>query len=160
MKRGWGTYMIAELTMILATACGWFILIPFCLFQDWQMSPIPSINDGKRTIDEWKWMWLNRIYGNPEDGVSGQMALVWINGTTRVPYRPNTWPPLRAYLWSAWRNSADMLKYRLGWVTPSGQRGPYIKGTIQLFSKTFSYELGYKLENSIWMVPVFGFKLV
>jgi hypothetical protein len=107
---------------ILAQIIGWFVLIPFCLAQAWEPCwQTERIKDGRpRTIDRWSWAPLNRIYGNPEDGVSGQHALIWVGGIPRkvVPhlkaYRPNTWPPLRAWLWSAWRNSANQLNYPEG----------------------------------------------
>ena len=89
---------------------GWFLLIPFCLARAWEPveSTINPYGRAPRTISQWKWACLNTVYGNREDGVSGAEALVWIGGQ-RVLYRPNTWPPLRAWLWSAWRNSTNEL---------------------------------------------------
>ena len=92
------------------TAIGYFLLIPFCLAQAWEPceSTINPFNRAPRPISKWKWEWLNTIYGNREDGVSGKEALIWV-GVVRLPYRPNTWAPLRAWLWSAWRNSTNEL---------------------------------------------------
>lgn len=89
---------------------GYGLLIPFCLARAWQpcTSTINPFGREPREIDEWKWAWLNRVYGNYEDSVSGAKALIWVNGE-RVLYRPNTWAPLRAWLWSAWRNSTNEL---------------------------------------------------
>lgn len=89
---------------------GWFILIPFCLARCWEPceSTINPFGRAPRPITLWRSAWLNSIYGNREDGVSGAEALIWVNGE-RVPYRPNTWAPLRAWLWSAWRNSTNEL---------------------------------------------------
>jgi hypothetical protein len=92
---------------------GYGLLIPFCLLKDWKIctSTINPFGRPPRQITEWKWAWLNTIYGNYEDGVSGEEALVWDWPTSndRVPYRPHTWAPLRAWLWSAWRNSTNQL---------------------------------------------------
>lgn len=103
---------------------GTVILIWPCLRQDWveTTSTENPFNRAPRTIDRWRSDWLQSIYGNPEDGVSGRYALIWVPGESkygandrvlvRVYYRPNTWTPLRAWIWSALRNSTDMLKYR------------------------------------------------
>jgi hypothetical protein len=102
---------------VIAPLVGLVVLIPFCLAQAWE----PCLSSGGpwpvHDIDRWKWAPLNRVYANPEDGVSGAYALVWEKGTgRRVPYKaPFTqWAPWRAYCWSAWRNSADQLKYTYG----------------------------------------------
>jgi hypothetical protein len=94
---------------------GYLLLVPFCLAQAWEPceSTINPFERPARPISKWKWAWLNTIYGNREDGVSGAEALVWVTEpagwTHRVLYRPNTWAPLRAWLWSAWRNSTNEL---------------------------------------------------
>ena len=98
---------------------GVFLLIPFCLLRAWQpcMSTINPFGRQPRMISEWKWKWLNRAYGNYEDGVSGAEALVLASGGTTDPYVPATfklympraWAPWRAYLWSGWRNSTNAL---------------------------------------------------
>jgi hypothetical protein len=71
-------------------------------------SPYEYLNG--RPIDSWDWEWLNPWFGNPEDGVSGKDALVWVDGKL-APYNPegSRW---KAYCWSAWRNSVDGLKYK------------------------------------------------
>lgn len=88
---------------------GVFLLTPFCLLQAWQpcMSTINPFGRLPRTISEWKWPWLNTIYGNYEDGVSGAEALPKADRSVR--YMPGAWPPWRAYCWSAWRNSTNAL---------------------------------------------------
>ena len=100
---------------------GYFILIVPCLSRAWEPceSTINPFGRAPRPITRWINPWLNTIYGNREDGVSGAEALVWPNPPVnkamtpfkdgRVLYRPNTWAPLRAWLWSAWRNSTNEL---------------------------------------------------
>lgn len=120
----WIRFAAAQLFQIEAAIVGVFLLIPFCLAQAWEMSPVPSIKDGSRQIDRWRWRWLGLIFDNPEDGVSGAQALVWVDGQL-VPYMPRAWAPWRAYCWSAWRNSANALKYRFAW-----DAGPFKQWTL------------------------------
>ena len=109
----WIWFALVQAVSLLAMVLGWILLIPFCLAQAWRESAI-SNKDG-RSIDIWSWKPLNLLYGNPEDGVSGQAALIWVNGALSI-YKPNAWAPWRAYCWSAWRNSADNLKYVFKWI--------------------------------------------
>lgn len=108
----WTWFALVQLICLIATIVGWILLIPFCLIEAW-IADISSAKDG-RPIDRWSWKPLNSIYGNREDGVSGQTALIWVNGSLSF-YRPRSWAPARAYLWSAWRNSANGLKYMFQW---------------------------------------------
>lgn len=115
----WVLFVVVQLISLVAMVLGWFLLIPFCLAQAWK--PAISTMDPTRAIDVWQWGPLNLMFGNPEDGVSGARALIWRNGA-RVPYMPNSWAPWRAYLWSAWRNSCDNLKYVFAW-----KGGPFVR---------------------------------
>lgn len=137
----WVWFVLVQVICLVATVLGWIVLIPFCLARAWIVDTI-SIKDG-RPIDRWRWVLLNSIYGNPEDGVSGQTALIWVNGSLSH-YRLNAWAPWRAYLWSAWRNSADGLKYVFKW-----KRGPLVE--FELFGR--QHKLGWQFENGV-KVPV------
>jgi hypothetical protein len=98
-------------------AAGLVILIWPCLAEDWQLctSSVNPFGRLPRRIDRWRSEFLQSIYGNPEDGVSGEFALIWNSSdTARVGYMPNAWAPWRAYCWSAWRNSTNMLTRRYG----------------------------------------------
>lgn len=133
----WTWFCLAQLLMLVLTIVGWLLLIPACLLRAWEPSPYPSINDGRR-IDRWRWP-INAIYGNPEDGVSGRQAMVWLNTSTRGPFMPGAYPPWRAWVWSAWRNSADSLKYSLAlWI-----HGPHM--TCRILGRTLS--AGWSIEN-------------
>jgi len=127
--KAWLWFAIVQLVMLAATVLGWLLLIPFCLAQAW-IADASSIKDG-RPIDRWSWKPLNSIYGNMEDGVSGQTALIWVNGSLSY-YRPRAWAPWRAYLWSAWRNSADGLKYAFLWKNGPFCRKEWKRWYIQL----------------------------
>lgn len=148
---GWLWFLVVQLIMALFMVLGWLLLVPFCLAHAWS-GIAPSTKD-KRVIDCWLWRPLNYVYGNPEDGVSGQQAVVWNSGgTAQVPYIPlptlalpagydrrarifvwlfDAW---RAYCWSAWRNSCGGLKYLFAW-----ERGP--QATI------LGYKIGWWFEN-------------
>jgi hypothetical protein len=142
----WLKFVAVQLVMLLATIVGWFLLIPFCYKRHWVVWKRKSIKDG-RPIDEWVYDWVQAIYGNPEDGVSGRTALVWNKeGSAQTAYAPTRVVWLNAYLWSAWRNSADNLKYVF-----ADPKGPLI--TFKLFSRTC--KVGYQMENG-YNVPVFS----
>lgn len=114
-----------KLLIAFAEVLGFIVLLPACLFHAWTTPPTyPSIKEWpsgvggqyphRQLVDEWRWGWLNRWYGNVEDGVSGQQAWVWKADGTLVPYPTTfpTWVPewVIAYAWSAWRNGANNIK--------------------------------------------------
>lgn len=154
---GWSYFAGIQLIMLLATVLGWFLLVPFCLAQAWKPGYLSAFTEDKH-IDAWSFEPLNYIYGNPEDGVSGQQALIWTSEGRQVPYMPLPdfltrftdipirrflvwiYPAWRAYCWSAWRNSADNLKYVFAW-----KDGP--------FTAIGPVKLGWKMENG-YNVPV------
>ena len=110
----WVWFAVIQVISLIAMVIGWVLLIPFCLTRSWEVCASPL--DPTRTIDRWRWKPMNSVFGNPEDGVSGNGALIWNESGMRVPYMPDAWDPWRAYLWSAWRNSADNLKYVFRWT--------------------------------------------
>jgi hypothetical protein len=95
---------------ILAMLAGPIVLAVPCLMQAWEPCVSTAGPYPPHVIDRWKWKPLNAVYGNPEDGVSGQYALIW-DGNKRVPYTaPFTqWAPWQAFCWSVWRNSTNQL---------------------------------------------------
>jgi len=150
----WLKWFLAQCLMFIAAVLGVFVLPIPCLRQAWNVNA-KSIKDG-RPIDTWNSSWLNSVYGNPEDGVSGNKALVWENGIL-VPYRQKSRPWVRAYLWSGFRNTADNLKYKFAiqqtmWLesNPPQPTG----GPIKYWWK---FKFGYQIENG-YNVPVVGLK--
>lgn len=123
----------------IGTVMAW---VYFLFVQIVSLADERSIKD-KRAIDRWSWRPLNVLYGNPEDGVSGQYALIWVNSVLS-PYMPHASAAWRAYCWSAWRNSCDNLKYIFAW-----KAGPFAQWT--LFGR--QQHIGWKLENG-YNVPV------
>lgn len=137
---GWIWYISVQLIMLFFMVLGWFLLLPFCLLNDWTVGAmdLKSIKDG-RPIDKWNGPVLNFIYGNPEDGVSGRYAIIYLNGNAS-PYKPNASAWWRAYCWSALRNSCDNLKYVFAW--PRGPQAMFL-----------GHKVGWWLENG-YKVPV------
>lgn len=143
----WLKFAAIQLVMLFWTIVGWFILLPFCWAHAWKLSPVRSIKDGLSGIDEWSWAPLNWVYGNPEDGVCGMFARVWVNGVAQE-YMPSAtvWAWWRAYCWSAWRNSCDNLKYVF-----ADPKGPLV--TFRWLGRTG--KIGWQWENG-YNVPVFS----
>lgn len=141
----WVWFAVIQVISLIAAVVGWVLLVPFCLARAWEVCA--SALEPTRTIDRWRWKPLNSVYGNPEDGVSGKGALVWNESGTRVTYMPDAWDPLRAYLWSAWRNSANNLKYVFAWA-----KGPLAKFVIcGIYIKA-----GWQQEAGNYHVPIFS----
>jgi len=119
-----------------AALAGIVALAPFCYLHAWTLSTLDGSNKDGRPIDHWNTSWLRVIYDNPEDGVSGQQALIWNStGTALMPYLPKASTAWRAYRWSAIRNSADGLKYLFAW-----KEGPL--KTFTLFGRT--HKIGWQ----------------
>lgn len=137
----WLKFAAIQLVQLIAAALGLVMLALPCALQAWNTSPDKSIKDGVRVVDEWSWP-LNVVYGNPEDGVSGQTALVWVDGVL-APYLPTAGPRWRAYKWSALRNSVDGLKY----VFAVPGVGP--------LKTAFGFRFGWQVENG-FNVPILG----
>ena len=129
----WLKFTAQQIVQLAATVAGLVVLIPPCLLQAWTRDQV-STHQGLqiRIVDRWDWHWLNAIYGNPEDGVSGQQA----------GYMPNANSIWRAYCWSALRNSCDALKYRFAAPAPD-----YRTGTYTIFGKPQRWLVGWKNEN-------------
>lgn len=153
----WVYFAWVQLVSLIAQLAGFAILLPFCVMHAWETSPIPSIKPGivRGPVDRWRSGLLDDVYGNPEDGVSGQTALVWGSGKDAgrlVPYWPSAPAWLRAYAWSAWRNSAGGLKYEFQW---RGELPAPFK-QVKLFG--FIASFGWKPENGDYYVPVFSIR--
>jgi hypothetical protein len=96
---------------LLLQLIGAVILAGPCYLRSWHPAPSTE-NRIPQTINVWDSAFLNRIYGNDEDGVTGKPGY-------------NTEPPsrLKAYVWSAWRNPVDNLKY---WPIARRPGGPLL----------------------------------
>jgi hypothetical protein len=158
---GWLVFAGVQLVMLAARVVGVVVLIVPCLVHAWR--PARSRYGPARMIDEWRWPGLNWWTGNWEDGPSGLHALIWGSGAQageRVAYLldpPLTkkhqvvkwlWDAWRAYCWSAWRNSANNLKYFFAW-----EHGPFVEVTYSFYNQVRTLRLGWQLETGVH-VPV------
>jgi hypothetical protein len=110
-------FTVVQLLSWWATAIGWVLLIYPCARQLWVVD-VDSINtQDPRKVSRWAswWRWLNPVYGQPEDGVSGAEAMIRNAHGSLMPYLPASGPRWRAYSWSALRNSTGGLKYLFEW---------------------------------------------
>jgi hypothetical protein len=99
-----------QVKIAVAQAVGYFILILPCICKAWTAPTLKSIKPGHPPVDQWAWGWLNAWYGNAEDGVSGQQAILVGGALYPTGFRP--WVPAAAiaWAWSAWRNGANNVK--------------------------------------------------
>lgn len=96
---------------------GMVVLIAPCALRAWGPAGVSNKTwpDGYthlngRSVDGWTWRWLWPLFHNPEDGDSGITALIVQADGSVKSYNP-TGSRWKAWLWSAWRNSVDGLKY-------------------------------------------------
>lgn len=105
----WLYFALCELfALVVLFPLGLLIVGAACICRAWSSAAVqPSINPqpGRPDVDVWEWP-INAVYGNPEDGVSGEDALgSWVGF-----YNP-TGSRWRAFMWSALRNPANGFNY-------------------------------------------------
>jgi hypothetical protein len=103
---GWFYWGAWQLLSLVATIVGIPVLLPLAYFGLWETRPgkswlFPGIN-----VAAWRGGWLTFLWDNEEDGVTGADWYRRIHGN-----RP-AW--LNAYLWSAWRNAANGMRWLPG----------------------------------------------
>lgn len=113
-KLSWCYFAAIQVVAFDAMVVGWFLLIVPCVCRAWvpvTQIYIPDWQKDKgiaaKRIFVWQWWWLNRVWGNDEDGVVGGLS----DGRE---YNPDmsAW---KAYIWCAWRNSANNLRFVFRW---------------------------------------------
>ena len=90
-----GFQVVCAALMVL----GWVILLPAAACKFWE--PAWSVHYPGSRINVWKWRWLDAIWGNDEDGVTGAPFYQAQFADERV----------RAYMWTAWRNSTNNMRW-------------------------------------------------
>lgn len=100
--KGWTYFWLVQLVYFICFLIGIFLLIPFTVLKQWKTRQSKQYD---RQILCWKLEWLNYIWGNEEDGIDGAQFY-----KDRIP--SIRW---RTYLWSAWRNSANNLRFVFNW---------------------------------------------
>lgn len=140
---GWIYY---ALCMLFATVVLWplgLVLVgAACVARAWvlpstsspaSIKPLP----GRSRIDVWSWSWMNAVYGNPEDGVTGTCAFgSWLGPFNDLP--PSRW---LAFVWSGLRNWANGFNY-LTWRSAS--MPPLLIKPYTLFGKERQLKLGWQ----------------
>lgn len=101
----WAAQNLAAIAMVI----GWVLLLPWSLAGAWTLRGTTQYDGTVRVVALWNSAWLDAVWGNAEDGVAGPG---W--------YLQGKAPWLRTYLWSAWRNSANNLRFILRWYGAEG----------------------------------------
>jgi hypothetical protein len=108
------------------------------------LKSIPEVH--RTAIDRWRYL-PNWLWGNPEDGVSGQQAYIWNSGKL-VPYMPDADPRWRAFCWNM-RNRSSGLK----WLFSSKNPRTY----LELHVGSHTSKLGFQTYDWAGVnVPVFS----
>ncbi len=89
---GWLYWIAYQLLAAVLGVAGLVVLIPFAMFQWWEVRPSRNPQFEGRAITAWRWGWLTMLWGNDEDGVS-QDGSRW-----------------GAYQWCALRNPVNNLR--------------------------------------------------
>ncbi len=105
---GWAWFVAVQFIALIFTIVGWVLLIPFAALRLWRLQASPYFPG--RSVEAWRGGALMFPWGNFEDGVIG-------NAAHRARFKDDR---LGAYYWSAWRNSANNLRFVFRW-----QGGPF-----------------------------------
>lgn len=121
----WRYYWCIQVVSFFAMIIGWFLLLPLAAFGRWKQAMSPVFRG--KVITVWNSGFINATWGNYEDGV---VPPDW--------YLPGKQTWLRVYMWTAWRNSADNLKYEF---RLSG--GPFWRRQWAVFGKQYYAQCGF-----------------
>ncbi len=129
----WLYFVLIQVASLLCTMAGIVLLIIPCALRSW--SKVKQIYQPdwavkgqlpKTDINVWSWKWLNKVWGNDEDGVTGPS---WYNDSAG----PSVW---LAYKWSALRNPANNLRFIFRLIG-----GPFYRW--ENTSKTWYFQAGW-----------------
>lgn len=126
----WTRWYLFEIGCAWMMVAGWVILLPMAAFKLWHVSE--SLHYPGRMITAWNCRWIDMVWGNAEDGVTGAPFYM-----KRIPNE--RW---RAYMWSAWRNSTNNMRWG---GTLKG--GPFFRHV----GKKWIFQAGYRPDNG-WPV--------
>jgi len=129
---GWIWFAIVQLVALAFTVVGWLLLIPFAWSRAWVVRRSRVADFDGRQVTAWRGGWLTWPWGNEEDGVTGADF-----------YRERFKDERRcAYLWSAWRNPANNLRFVFRW-----RGGPFKRWewtwTLRGASHPLYFQLGW-----------------
>lgn len=131
----------------MASLVGFFILQPvgwllvgiaaykraWVVSGDASIKPLPQ----RQQIDTWRWQWMVRVWGNPEDGVSGYDAY---GPSWDGRYNP-TLSRWKAFVWAGLRNWAAGYNY-ITW--PFSTTPPVYFKNYTLFGKPRTLKIGWQ----------------
>lgn len=128
---GWPAFVLVQILSFVLMVIGWVLLLPWSIDRAW--FPCVTAKSDGRLVTCWRSRWLDVIYGNWEDGCLPHARNHYLEG------RPD-W--LRAYLWSAWRNSTNNLRWAFQW-----KGGPW----LQIRRWGWYFQAGWRPSNG-WPV--------
>lgn len=140
-KHPWQYFWLCQLyAFLILKPVGWVLVGIACYYYEWTYTPnVKSIKplDNRKMVDTWDWAFMRKIYGNPEDGVSGIYAYgpSWTGAFNSPPV--TRW---KAFTWSGRRNWANGFNY-ITWKWPD--INPPFKPGTWLFGKR-SYKFGWQ----------------
>jgi hypothetical protein len=136
--KGWLYFVWFLVVDIVVMVIGWVLLAPFSLFKLWTVKY--NFEFPGRPLPQWRGGKLMFVWGNLEDGVVGSVRY-----QERIPNKI-----LSSYLWSAWRNSANNLRFVFRWVG-----GPfYRKEWRQWYFQCGWYDNGFPVISAGRIQPV------
>ena len=128
---GWIYFVLLELaTFFFVQVPGVVILAPMAASHAW-VTRESTVYPGKR-VTVWKGGKLTWLWGNEENGVTGPIEYNADN---------TAW---KTYVWSAWRNSANNVRFLVSW-----KGGPW----FQYRGKNWYIQFGFRPDTG-W--PVFS----
>jgi len=139
---GWLYWIVWQALAVVLMVVGWFLLLPLALCGAWHDRPGLSKHYPGRTVKAWRGGWLTLPWDNEEDGVTGA---AWYSA------KHPTWPLwMRAYLWSAWRNSANNLRFLPGAFVVLDATKIVVRASASLTSVTHGWRQ-YVLIHPAWL---------
>jgi hypothetical protein len=102
---GWLYWIVWQLVSFALELVGLPLLLPLALFHAWTTRPGKSAMFGPAPVTAWIGGWLTFPWDNEQDGVVPPQM---VNGAPYLITYPQ-W--LRAYIWSAWRNPANGMRW-------------------------------------------------
>lgn len=120
----WAYFVLTQLVSAALMVIGWVILLPLAAFRCWTVRE--SLKFPGRQIAVWRGGVATWLWGNEEDGVIGNAAHQAAFPDDRIG----------AYLWSAWRNPVNNLRFVVKWIG-----GPFYRW--ENATKTWYFQCGW-----------------
>lgn len=119
----WLWFVLVQIIAFLGSAAGIVFLMPLAACRLWVSRPSKEY---PYSVLAWRGGWLTYLWGNEEDGVTGAVFYQTFIKNDR----------LRAYVWSAWRNSFNNWRFVVRWIG-----GPFYRWENS--KKTWYFQAGF-----------------